>query len=148
MLGCITRDYEGSPVTGKCWYGDFSLPCNASETYVSRCSDPSDPDPKQLFDFVPVSHDEVLIQAHNEDRCFHRVQRNVTLETCDATSHRQRWIAARGGFNEQRFELSQKRVSKWCLNQDHHPKYGERVRMYECEKIRHESHQTSWFNLY
>ncbi|CAB9505692.1 expressed unknown protein [Seminavis robusta] len=144
---CITRNYTGSPITGECWFGDHSNECNFDELYIDKCSPPDDPNPTQLFDFVPVSDDEVLIQAYNEDRCVHRFQRNITMETCDASNHRQRWFAVRGGFNEPKFELSQKRIFQYCLNQDHHPKPGEVIAMFHCEMIRGPEHETSWWEL-
>ena len=91
------------------------MPCNSTEMYVDKCSDRDDPVAEQLWDFVPVSSDEVLIQAYDEDRCFERLKRNITLETCNATNARQRWFAVRGGFNEPRFELSQRPISKYCV---------------------------------
>jgi len=115
VVGCITRDYEGSPITGKCWYGDLSMPCNETELYVDKCSDQSNPEQTQKWDFVPVSEDEVLIQAYNEDRCMERMQRNITMQSCDATNARQRWFAVGGGFNEARFEISQKLAKNYCV---------------------------------
>ena len=84
-------------------------------------------DPRQHWKFIPVSSDEVMIQAmrHNqeppflEDRCFHRDTRKIVLEPCDERLHNQRWFAARGGFNEERFELSTKTMADRCVNQDH-----------------------------
>ena len=148
ITGCMTRDYEGSPITGKCWYGDLSRPCNETEIFVDRCSPPEDPDPKQLFEFIPVSDDEVLIAAYGENRCFERLRQNVTLQPCNGKLGRQRWWAIRGGFNERRFEISQKLVPTNCLNQDHHPKPGEHVRMFLCDVVRLPSQETSWWNIY
>ena len=94
------------------------MPCNNEELYVAAC-DPEDPiDERQLFDFIPVSGDEVLIQAYEDDsRCMERSGRNITLEECNSTITQQRFFAVRGGFNSDRFELSQKRVSEYCVNQ-------------------------------
>ena len=63
-----------------------------------------------------------MIQAYGDDRCMERARRHVTMMPCNATIENQRWFAVRGGFNERRFELSQKRVYDYCLNQQHHPK--------------------------
>lgn len=78
-----------------------------------------------MFDFVPVSSDEVLIQAYGEDRCLSRLRRNITMQPCNATNPRQHWFAPGGGFNEPKFELSQNLLPKYCVSQDHHPKPGE-----------------------
>jgi Cytolethal distending toxin A/C domain len=146
FLGCITRDYyEGSPNSGGCWWGDVPIPCSTTELFVNQCNLE---DPRQRFNFIPVSSDEVLIKAFQEDRCFQRDERHITMETCNEALHTQRWYALRGGFNERRFELSQKTSSTWCVNQDHHPKYGEVMSMHDCEKTRQRNHLTSWWELY
>ena len=143
MLGCITRDYVGNK-DGVCWYGLDEIPCDPSELYMEDCEAE---DYRQRFDFVPVSSDEVMIQAYQEDRCFQRNDRRIALAPCDATLHTQRWFSIRGGFNERRFELSQKTLADECVNQDHHPKAGEVMRMYECKKTRKRTHLTSWWEL-
>ncbi|CAB9500538.1 chromosome segregation ATPase-like protein [Seminavis robusta] len=142
---CMTRDYEGSPITGRCWMGTEEMDCDPKELYVGGCSREN---PRQRFRFLPVSSDEVLVEAFHEGRCLQRTNLRITLETCDETLHTQRWFSIRGGFNERRFELSQKTQSQRCVNQDHHPKPGEVFRMHACEKTRRKTHLTSWFELY
>jgi len=105
-------------------------------------------DPRQRFEFLPVSSDEVLIRAWGEDRCFARDNYEILLDSCREELHTQRWWAVRGGFNSARFELSQKTLPDRCVNQDHHPKSGEVMRMYECEAARKPEHSTSFWNLY
>jgi hypothetical protein len=145
----MTHDYEGSSQTGGlCWYGEDALPCDPDWIYLSECSPEHEPAANQLFDFIPVSSDEVLIQEYGQDRCMERSRRNITLESCNATNDNQRWYAVRGGFNERRFEISQKRISDYCVNNQHHPKPAEVVYMTSCEKARRRSHETSWWNLY
>ena len=118
--------------------------------YINQCNEN---DVRQRFSFVPVSSDEVLIQAARmdgelEDRCFHRENRKIKLQPCNQALHNQRWFSIRGGFNEARFELSQKTLADHCVSQDHHPKFAEVLRMHDCEKTRGPNHLSSWWNVY
>ena len=100
------------------------IECAPTELYVNECDRR---DPRQHWKFIPVSSDEVMIQAmrhnqqppHLEDRCFHRDTRKILLQPCNERLHNQRWFAIRGGFNKERFELSTKTLPDRCVNQDH-----------------------------
>jgi hypothetical protein len=150
FVGCISRDYDGPDGSGSCWYGLEAIDCEPNELYINKCDHL---DERQRFSFVPVSSDEVLIQAARitgelEDRCFTRENRKINLQSCNQALHTQRWFSIRGGFNQARFELSQKTLMDHCVSQDHHPKAAEVLRMHDCEKTRGPKHLTSWWNIY
>jgi hypothetical protein len=141
----MTRNYEGSQKTGRCWHGQDEIDCEPDEMYIERCDER---DERQLFDFVPVSVDEVLIKVHGQDRCFERDDRLVKLKGCNQHVHTQRFFAVRGGFNQPRFEIGQKTMMGYCLQNDHHPKAGEGIRVKDCETGRKRTYNTTWYEVY
>jgi len=138
------RDFDGYPGRGRCWYGLDVRPCNPDHVYAATCND----DEKQQWEFVAVNDSEMLIKAKGEDRCMDRAGVNIVLRPCNPDNHYQRFFAIRGGFNEYRFEISQKTATRYCMNQSHHPKPGEVFAMYPCATARSSSWQTSWWELY
>lgn len=114
------RDYNGWPGTGKCWYGLDVLKCNPDHVYTAKCSN----DDRQEWIFEYVNDSEALIKVPDENRCLMRQGVNLELRPCNSANHLQRFFAIRGGFEEYRFEISQKTATRFCLNQAHHPKPG------------------------
>jgi len=149
IAGCISREYRVNEIA--CWYGLDQINCEPDQLYMARCDRE---DPRQRFKFQPVSSDEVLIAAYNhrtnedENRCMYLDARQIFLKECDEKVHNQRFFAVRGGFNERRFELSSKTQPDRCVNNDHHPKWGEVLRMHDCDIPRLSAHNTSWWDLY
>ena len=126
-LGCVMRDYNGKPGTGKCWYGLDVLPCNPDHVYTATCND----DDRQEWVFEYVNDSEALIKVPGEDRCMMRSGVNIVLRPCNSGNHLQRFFAIRGGFEEYRFEISQKTATRYCLNQAHHPKVSVGVDVFD-----------------
>ena len=138
------RDFDGYPGRGKCWYGLDVMPCNPDHVYTAKCND----DKRQEWVFEYVNDSEAIIKVDGEDRCLHRSGVNIVLRPCNSGNKYQRFFAIRGGFDEYRFEISQKSATRYCLNQAHHPKPGEVMAMYPCSQTRSPEHQTSWFEFY
>lgn len=115
-------DYDGLPGSGKCWYGKERRNCRSDQMYMAKCNS----DVRQKFSFLKVSNGEALIRVGNgKNLCFERDDREIFLRTCDSGNERQRWFSPVGSFDGPRFELSQRRLSSYCMTQDHHPKPGE-----------------------
>lgn len=141
MIGCVTRDNN---VGGTCWHGLDRETCRGDRLYVTKCSGSS----RQQFNFEYVNGEEALIKVSGQDRCLHRSGVDISLRSCNPDSSAQRFFAPRGGFKERRFELSQKSASKYCLNQDHHPKNNEYVQMFPCTWTRARNSLTSYWERY
>jgi hypothetical protein len=135
------RNFDGYPGRGKCWYGLDVRECNPENVYIATCND----DERQQWEFVLLNDDEALIQAAGTDQCLERDGVNIVLRTCNGDLDTQRFFAIRGGLSEYRFELSMKTATRYCLNQAHHPKPGEVLAMYPCDRARTET--TSWWEL-
>ena len=133
------RNYEGYPGKGKCWYGLDVLPCNPEHVYTAKCND----DVRQQWQFEMVDENEALIKAAGTDQCFQREGVMIELHTCNSALDTQRFFAIRGGFDEYRFEVSQITATRFCLDQAHHPKGGEVLALYPCERARADT--TSWW---
>lgn len=115
---CMEYDYRGSSQTnGKCWYGLDSTSCNPKHIYTEKCSK----DSNQLFVFDFVNEDEALIKVYGQNRCMERSGLEINLEPCNSDKSEQRFFAIKGGFDEYRFEISQKTALRYCVNQAHHP---------------------------
>jgi hypothetical protein len=142
FAGCVMRQFDGYPGQGKCWYGLDVLPCNPEYVYTAKCND----DERQQWQFDLLDNSETLIRAVGTDQCLERDGVNVALRTCNSFLDTQRFFAIRGGLSEYRFELSMKTATRFCLNQAHHPKAGEVLAMYPCDRARSET--TSWWELY
>lgn len=138
------RDFDGYPGRGKCWYGLDVLPCRSDHIYIAKCMK----DSRQDWVFEYVNDSEVIIKADGQDQCLHRSGINIVLRSCNSGNKYQRFFAIRGGFDEYRFELSQKTATRYCLNQAHHPKPGEVLAMYPCARTRSPEHMTSYFEFY
>ena len=55
--------------------------------YISECSSYS-----SYFDFAEIDNsDEIMIKASGENLCFERVDRTISLATCDETMHIRGW---------------------------------------------------------
>jgi len=137
-------DFDGYPGRGKCWYGLDILPCNPEHVYITKCND----DQRQKWVMEYVNDDEALIRVNGQDRCMHRSDVHIVLRPCDSGNKLQRFFAIRGGFDEYRFEISQKSATRYCLNQAHHPKPGEVLAMYPCATARSPEHSTSYWEFY
>jgi hypothetical protein len=89
----------------------------------------------------------VLIKAANANQCFTRLDGRVdiVLRPCNPDDDLQKFFAIRGAFDDFRFEISQKTAVRYCLNQAHHPKWGEVLEMQPCTRARHPEHMTSWW---
>jgi len=144
---CMMYNYEGYPGTGLCWHGDYDEKCDESSVYVGKCID----DPRMWFTFVNVTSTkkedpvvlEYLIMTGDDQRCFERSYRSISLERCDEDNSRQRWFAPNGDFYGESFEISQLGYTNQVVTNDHHPKSGELVELHDGAASRANDSQTA-----
>ena len=142
---CMTRDLN-EDMDGPCWNGIIEIPCDSNSVYIDRCDgdderqrfvmEPVSSD-EVLIHAVYTHHDEInnnplltndtttrtttspapTATPTTTSRCLERRNRFIWLRDCDKSRHEQRWFATRGGFNDAKFELSQKRMPQYCVSQ-------------------------------
>jgi hypothetical protein len=109
--------------------------------YVYECSEIS-----QTFDFVYVNSVEVLIKLYGTELCLERNNKDIFIKTCNEDNSKHKWFAKVGAFRQNRFEISQKKFTRFCITQRHHPKEGEEVEIESCKQAR--KGLTSFWNRY
>jgi hypothetical protein len=111
--------------------------------FIENCTDTG----VQFFDFVALDNAEVLIKLYNTtDLCLQRDGREIFIAECNAQLDYQRWFAVTGGFDQYRFELSQRTDESLCVTTRHQPKAGENVHLEPCVQARWSD--TSFWNRY
>jgi hypothetical protein len=120
----------------ECRNGDCD---SGDKLYIYKCSESS-----QSFDFVLVNNDEALIKLSGTGLCLERNNKDIRIKSCNAGNSKHRWFAKVGAFDQNRFEISQKTFSSFCITQRHHPKAGEEVEIESCEQAK--SGLTSFWN--
>lgn len=113
----------------RCRGGSCSL---GEKLYIEECDDSG----VQRFDFDDLGSDEILIRLHGTSRCLERSNKDIFVRNCDSGKSNQLWWAKVGGFDEYRFEISQKSATNLCVTQRHHPKPDEEVELEPCTQAR------------
>lgn len=119
---------------GSCDEGD--------KTYISKCGRSK----SERYDFVFVKGDYALIQVNGKNLCFERKSKSIYLRKCDKNKNDQLWFAKKGDFGGDRFEISPRGLTDFCVTQRHHPKEDEEVLLETCTAAR--KSDTSYWNRY
>ena len=115
---------------------------NGEKLYIETCGGSS-----QYFNFVYLnSSGEVQIKLDGQNLCLERTSKDIRLYSCDENDPKQRWFAKRGDFDGDKFEISQRTYSDYCITQRHHPKADEEVELEPCTLAR--TSDTSQWNRY
>jgi len=91
---------------------------------------------------------EAQIKVRGTDLCMeaNTGSNSISLKSCSSSNRNQLFVAYRGDFREQRFEIAPRNKLGWCLTQRHHPKNRETVLIETCESARYSD--TSYWNKY
>lgn len=118
-------------------------PCKLADTMaIDTCNDES-----TWFVFRNhASNGETQLQVAESSLCLELIrQRRIELRTCVSSSARQKFVAGKGSFGGEKFELKTV-VNGGCLSQHHHPKPDEIIYRNDCETSRGDD--TSFWNQY
>lgn len=101
------------------------------------------------WEFISHGPNEVQIKMANRNLCIQEFPQNdLELARCDGSNQKQRFVANRGSFTENRFEISPKDRLDWCFTNRHHPKTNEWVNLEPCVTARSKGSRTSYWNKY
>jgi hypothetical protein len=119
---------------GSCDEGD--------KTYIYKCGRSTN----QRYDFVFVNSDDALIRLKGQSLCLERASFDIYLRQCDKNKRAQQWFAKQGDFRGDRFEISPRGLTSYCVTQPHHPKEDEEVHLEKCTTARNDD--TSYWVRY
>jgi hypothetical protein len=95
------------------------------------------------FEFYRRNGDEAGFQDVKSNFCMRLEDKLIKMRRCDSNDELQRFV---GSFSSSKFEIKPKTSTRNCLTQQHHPKWGEIIRIYTCDSARDDT--TSLWNKY